>query len=426
MRTLERGIPRDQPVEAPDAPQTASGGRAPRLRVLLLTNSVAIGGMEKHVEMIARDLDRTQAEVFAVCPEWAPIAPWVETLAQAADHSARLAPDRRYGLPRGLRDTLRLWRQVRAWRIQVMHMHLTTYGGGSLALLAARLAGVRTIILTEHLAPQEPLGWLHRARHTLLTHMLNALVCVSITNREARERHLTTPPAKTVVVNNGIDVAPFAPTTPAECAALRARLGIPEGAPVVGSVVRLEDEKGLNYLLDAMPRVLTQIPGAYLLFVGDGSLRAPLEEQASRLGIRERVLFAGFQADPRPYLSLMNAFVLPVPFGSASIGLLEAMAMRRAVIITFGGKGEAVVHGETGLRLPPRDPQALADGIIQALADPAYERRLGENARQRIEETFSSASVAHELLALYQQTQARRESPHVRWKSAWNRMLSAR
>ena len=150
-----------------------------------------------------------------------------------------------------------------------------------------------------------------------------------------------------------------------------------------------------------MPHVLAAAPGTHLLMVGDGPLRGALEQQAAALGLRDRVVFAGFQSDPRPYLSLMNAFVLPVPVGSASIGLLEAMAMRRAVIMTFGGKGEAVVDGKSGLCPPPRDPKALAEAILQVLLDPDFERQLGETARRRIEAAFSAQGVAAQLLALY-------------------------
>lgn len=386
-----------QGAEAQSRP--ASKGR---LRVALFTNSVAIGGMEKHVEMIARDLDRSTAEVSTICPNWDAIEPWAETFAAASDHHARITPDRRYGVVNLARETWRLYRQLRQWRIETLHMHLTTYRGGSWTLAAARLAGVRGVLCTEHLPPEAPLPFLQRSIRNLVTSQFDHIVCVSETNRAARERYLKTPPAKTVVVNNGIDVAPFEPTPAEECTQLRASLGIPQDAKIVGTVVRLVEEKGLNYLVSAMSQVLASAPETYLLIVGDGPLHEELEKQATQLGIRDRVVFAGFQDDPRPYLSLINAFVLPVPFGSASIGLLEAMAMRRAVIITFGGKGEAVEHEVTGLRLPPRDPAILAEGILHVINDSAYERLLGENARRRIEEQFSSQGVAKQLLDLYQ------------------------
>lgn len=389
------------PVEDRAKLEIASATEGRRIRVAIFTNSVAIGGMEKHTELIVRDLDRSEVEVYAICPRWEPIESWAQRFCGLADQAARIAPDRRNGVAMMLRDTYRLWRQLRLWRIDVLHMHQTTYTGGAAATIAARLAGVKVLVRTEHLAPEHPLPRLQRFKADLITRHLNRIVTVSLKNRQSREAHLYTPSTKTTVVNNGIDVAPYVISSLSEQQRLRDHLGIPADVPIVGVVVRFEDEKGLNYLLDAMPDVLKQVPTARLLMVGDGSLRDELEQQASKLGVRDSVVFAGFASDPRPYLSLMNVFVLPVPFGSASIGLLEAMAMWRAVVITFGGDGEPVVDGVTGLYALPRDPCALATAILRILDDTHLERRLGNQARLRVENDFSSKSVARQLMALY-------------------------
>ena len=401
--------------ESPGMSPVDTGWHVP-IRVLLMTNSVAIGGMEKHVEMLARDLQRDAADVYAICPQWEEIAPWAATLTHCVGgpgHFAQINPDRRYGWLTLAKETLRLWRQLRRWRIQVMHLHLTTYEGGIWALLAARLAGVRAIFCTEHLAPEHALPRMRKLRRDFITGSFNGIVCVSLKNRLAREQHLYTPLNKTTVVNNGVDLSNFTPTPASEIASLRKQLGIPPNARVVGTAVRFVEEKGLPYLLDAMPRVIAAAPDAYLLLVGDGPLRGELEQQATTLGYRDRVIFAGFQPDPRPYLSLMNAFVLPVPFGSASIGLLEAMAMHRAVIITFGGEGEAVIDGETGLCPPPRNPEALAEAILRVILHPDFEHQLGISARQRIEQSYSSRSVATQLLALYQTALGNPSPAHI-------------
>jgi glycosyltransferase involved in cell wall biosynthesis len=230
--------------------------------------------------------------------------------------------------------------------------------------------------------------------------LLDHLVCVSEKNCQDRARYLYTPPDHTSIVVNGVAPEEFVPADPVTLRDLRKKLMLPEKARVIGSVVRFVSEKGLNYLLDTMPAVLAQHPDTYLLLVGDGPLKGELEAQATRLGIRERVIFAGFHSDPRPYLSLFEVFVLPVPFGSMSIGLLEAMAMRRPVIITFGDK-ESVIHEETGLLAPPRDPEALARAIVRLLANPEVAHMYGEAARKRVEERFSAASVAHTLSTIY-------------------------
>ncbi len=291
-----------------------------------------------------------------------------------------------------------------------MHLHLASYEGGMYAALIARLAGVRALVCTEHLAPQQPLARRIRIHRYLFSRCVDRLVCVSQKNRRLREQYLFTPRTKTTVINNGVDLSEFAPVPEADSLRLRDELHIPADAPIVGTAVRFVEEKGLTFLLDAMPAVLAAAPSTYLLMVGDGPQRKQLEDQIDALGIRDRVIITGFQPDPRPYVAVMNAFVLPWPWGSASIGLLEAMAMRRAVVVTFGGEGEPVIDNETGLRAAPRDPADLAAAILKIILAPEFEHELGERARQRIEREFSSQSVAHQMMDVYTRELARSHS----------------
>ncbi len=372
-----------------------------RLRVLLFTNSVALGGMEEHVELIARHLDRRRFEVFAVCPEWQATRPFSRALAETAEHFALITPDRRHGVPRLASETAKLARQMRKWRIDVMHMHSTTYRGQYYALLAARLAGVKRIFVTEHLAPEARLPEGERLLRNTFSQLVTGIVCVSKKNYEARAKYLHTPRSRTIVVNNGVDLDDFPPIPEGTLEELRASIGITRDSEVVGTAVRFEPEKGLEYLIDAMPAILSARPRAVFLMVGDGSLRKALEAHVARLGLSGAVRFVGFQSDPRPYLALMDAFVLPVPVGSMSIGLLEAMAMERAAVITFGGEGEAIIHGESGFAAEPRNPASIAKYVIQILENPELKARLGGAARRRVEEEFSAQRVARSLGELY-------------------------
>ncbi|KPV53054.1 hypothetical protein SE17_11880 [Kouleothrix aurantiaca] len=370
-------------------------------RVALFTNSISVGGMEEHVELLARHLDRSQFEVFSICPEWEATEAFYSSLAQESDYIAKATPDRRHGFIRVPKECLRLYHYLRTWRIDVLHMHSTTFRGQMYALMMARLAGVKRIYVTEHLAPDERLPLPERTLRSLVTHLVDGVVCVSQKNYEARAAHLYTPKHRTTVVNNGVDLDDFPSIPESTLAKLRTQLNLPADALIIGTVVRFEPEKGLRYLFDAMPAILAACPNAYLLMVGDGSLRDELAAQAQRLGFADRVQFTGFQSDPRPYLGLLDVFVLPVPVGSMSIGLLEAMAMRRAVIITFGGEGEAVVHGESGFCAEPRDPESIARYTIQLLQDPTLRTQFGEQAYQRVANTFSAQQVAKTLGALY-------------------------
>ncbi len=385
-------------VPASAAPSTQA---AERLRVLLFVNSVAIGGMEEHVELLARLLDRERFEVFAVAPHWDAIAEFNHSIRDAADHASVVTPDRRHGIRRQTRELWRLYRLIRTWRIQVMHMHSTTYRGQSVAMLAAHLAGVRTVYVTEHLAPDARLPLLERLSRTVFSAVATGIVCVSEKNYRARLNYIYTPADRTIIVPNGVDVRDFPPTPPETLTALRRELLIPADAKIVGTAIRFEPGKGMEYLVNAFPAILKACPQSYLLLVGDGLLRPDLERLTDELGIRDRVRFAGFQSNPRPYLGLMDAFVLPVPVGSMSIGLLEAMAMERAVVITFGGKGEAVVHGESGFCAEPRNPDSIAEYVVKIISDEQVQRAFGAAARERVEAHFSAQQVARVLGALY-------------------------
>lgn len=374
---------------------------ATKLRVLLFSNSIAVGGMEEHIELLARHLDREHFEVFAICPNWQPTETFSQSLLGISDHLALITPDRRYGYLSQIKETWRFMQYLRKWKIQVIHMHSTTYRGQYTALLVARLGGIKQVYVTEHLAPSGNVPFFERLSRNLFSSMINGIVCVSEKNYLARANHMYTPHDRTVVVANGVDVYDFTPTPTERLSALKQQYGIASDAQIVGTVVRFEPEKGLNDLVDAFAIIRAKYPHAHLLMVGDGSLRGDLEQQAKTLGMSDYVHFTGFQSDPRPYLDLMDAFVLPVPVGSMSIGLLEAMAMRRAVVITFGGEGEAVVHGESGFCAEPRNASSIAHYVTSILQDSTLQHAFGQAARRRVEEHFSAQRVAEILGNVY-------------------------
>ncbi len=402
---------REETLEAESSPPFVHAAEhvsdATRLRVALFTNSVAVGGMEEHVELLSRHLNREHFEVFTICPSWPATNAFTASLAEVSDHAAVITPDRRHGVLGQIGETWRLFRQLRAWRIDVMHMHATAYHGQYTALFAARLAGVKHIFVTEHLAPDTTLPVGSQFFRNTFSRLIDGIVCVSQKNLESRQRFIYTPPDRTIVVNNGVDLDDFEPIADATLADLRERYNIPLDAKVVGTAVRFEPEKGLSFLLDALPAIKAACPQAILLMVGDGKLRGELEAHVARLGLADCVRFVGFQSDPRPYLGLMDVFVLPVPVGSMSIGLLEAMAMKRAVVITFGGKGEAVEHGTSGWCAEPRNPAAIAEAVVHILQNRDVQSAFGEAARQRIEQHFSAQQVTRTLEVLYAQAGTR-------------------
>jgi glycosyltransferase involved in cell wall biosynthesis len=387
-------------VNGPVVSRPAFGSQPRRTRLLLYTQNQpmggVMGGMERHMELIARHIDHSRFDVFCVCPDFPTMKPLLEAIGPHCTDAVALTFNFRH-LP-GLPAFVSL---LRRWRIDVVHIHNGYYLGQLSAMLAARLAGVRKIYMTEHIAPDKPEPWPIVADRWLMTSWLDGMICVSQKNLEARSKFLYTPRDRTFVVDNGVDTDDFVPIAEPELAKLREKHDLPADAQIVGVVVRLESDKGVRYLIDAFPQILASCPRAYLLIVGDGTLRAELEAQVASLGVRDRVRFVGFQADPRPYLGLMDVFVLPVPVGSMSIALLEAMAMRCAVVMTFGGPGEAVIHDETGLCAEPKNPRSIAENVTRILLDPDVQRRLANAARRHVEERFSSRVTARKLEEIY-------------------------
>lgn len=276
----------------------------------------------------------------------------------------------------------RLYRLLRRERPCILHtwmFHVTIPGR-----LLGRLAGVPVIISAERTMGQES-----EARYWLnwLTAPLgDRVICVSERVADFSAEHIGLSPARLVVIPNGIELLP----QPAvDKAAVWAELGRPRPEMVIGTVGRLEPVKGFPYLLEALAQLAPAYPAVHLLIVGDGPERTALEAQAHRLGLGERVIFAGHRTDVPLLMGGMDLFVLPSIWEGMPNVVLEAMAAGLPVVATaVGGTPEIVVEGETGLLVPPRDPAALAEAMERLLADPALRLQMGRAGRDRVQQYF--------------------------------------
>jgi len=168
--------------------------------------------------------------------------------------------------------------------------------------------------------------------------------------------------------------------------------GLPPGAPLVGAVGRLHPIKGHRYLVQAWPAVLSRFPDARLLLVGPSSeeQRSVIERAARDAGCRESIHLLGLREDVPQLLSAMDVVALPSLAEGFSNVVLEAGAAGRAVVATdVGGNGEAIVPGETGLIVPPADPESMARAIVELLENPDRRRAMGEAARKRVNSLFT-------------------------------------
>jgi glycosyltransferase involved in cell wall biosynthesis len=297
------------------------------------------------------------------------------------------------------RVLFRLWRLARKERPDVVHASL--FWANVAARVVGRLLKIRVVISSYHdvLAGKR---WLPRMVDRLTMRWTHVVTCCSEAVRQDVLRQIGGSPGKHLTIYNGVDLGRF----DASLGLTKTELGLREGVPVIGTVSRLvEPEKGLRILLQAVARLRRQLssPGCQLLIVGEGPALQQLRGLSAELGIAPWVVFAGVRRDIPGLLPLMDLFVLPSLYEGFGIAILEAMAAGRPVLATaVGGIPEVVVHGETGLLVPPGDPVALADALRELLAHPERAQALGLRGRERAREKFRIESIVKQHECLYE------------------------
>ncbi len=384
--------------------------RRPR-RVMLVTQSTAMGGMEMHVQYLCAELLRRRVSVSAILPRGQAFDALALRCHALGASVLRLDTDGRNGRRAQVGDWMRYLRWARLQRPDVVHLHTGGATGGMAVAAASRWLLRATVVRTEHDVPED-----HPCRRLQLSSRLadagcDVVVAVSRRNAELRRTRLRAP-RQFASVLNGVPVPP-----PCESSGgrwmTRESLGIGRAEVVVGTVVRLAEGKGLDDLIRAFSLVQSE-NSLRLLLVGEGPLRPSLELLVESLGIAGRVIFAGQQADPDPFFRAMDVFVLAVPTGSMSIALLEAMARSLPAVITFAGPEEAVLDGQTGRTSPPCDPAALAAVLADLVNDSSERTRLGRAGYEHVRSRLSAARVAEDLLAIYTTARSGRIPQHLR------------
>ena len=275
-------------------------------------------------------------------------------------------------------------------KADVVHTH-GHFSVNVLARIAGRLAGAR-VISHMHIENAFRARGGRRAQITIdnaTARLCFAVVAVSEATRAALLRQ-GYPADRTVTVHNGIE--PAASTRPVRLA----------DGPTVLEVARLAEVKGQHVLLAALTRL-----DASLVLVGSdleqgGVYERVLREEAVGLNVADRVVFAGYRADVPALLAGCEVFCLPSSSEGLPIVVLEAMAQGRPVVATaVGGTPELVVHGETGLLVPPGDVDALAGALSELLLNPERAQRMGRAGRERVEQHFRAETSTARVLALY-------------------------
>jgi len=215
------------------------------------------------------------------------------------------------------------------------------------------------------------------------------------------------PPERVEVVYGSFDPARFDPAVRGD--AMRARWGVPPGAPLVGMLASLATpKKGHGDLLAAAALLHARFPELRVVFAGDGD-PGPLRRRAAEVGLGDRALFVGFVREVPEALAAFDVLVCASLRGEGLTGAVrEALAMARPVVSTTGaGNAEIVIPGKTGLLVPPGDPPRLAEAIATLLADPAQARAMAEEGRRHVLAHCTDAVRADHVERIYRELLAR-------------------
>ncbi|HMI60480.1 MAG TPA: glycosyltransferase, partial [Puia sp.] len=285
-------------------------------------------------------------------------------------------------------------------RIDLVHAHGTR--ACSNVLGPARSLKI-PVIYTVHgwsFHPDQP--FLTRTLRTMgeryLTSRAAVNISVSSSNRQTGVDRLGKFDAR--VINNGIDRDKFDPAR--IFPDVRKELGIPRDAVLVLFIARFTSHKQPLSLIEAFRRAMPDLPNMYLLLVGEGDQKAEAVRIVGESGLQDKIRFQPFRQDVPDILAAADIFVLPSLWEGLPIGLLEAMAMGKAVIATdVDGTKEVVQNDQNGLLVKAGDVPALAKSLLFMGGNESRRKEFGRKARETVRLKFDAAAMTREIEEVY-------------------------
>jgi glycosyltransferase involved in cell wall biosynthesis len=363
---------------------------------ILLVFEPPYGGVAEHVVHLAARLGSYGHEVEVAGPAQAEN---YERLAESGTPIHRFPLARGFAHPSSdLRALRRLAALLDAKQVELVHCHGAK--AGVIGRMAARLRRVPAVY-SPHCF--RFIGEISPARRLIATALERALagstaatICVCADERSQALARRIASPERLHIVYNGSE--------PCQQVGIDEKLLSLRGDGMLAGVVTvLREQKRVDLFIDAAPRVLARVPEAKLVIVGNGPLRAELEARAAALGLSDerRFAFVGFRRPAARYLRALDVYVLPSAWEALPIGILEALACGVPQVTTdVGGTAEAVTE-HTGILVPPRDAESLADAIVELLSDAARRSRLGKASRARHRRHFGLDRMVAETAAVY-------------------------
>ncbi|MDA8210272.1 MAG: glycosyltransferase [Clostridia bacterium] len=366
-----------------------------RIKVLHVIGGGELGGAEMHILNLLTHMDRERFEVRLCClfPE-----PFVQVA--RANGIATDAVVMRHKLNIGIVDNL--MEIIRGHQIDIVHTHGVR--ANLVGRLAAKLAGIKHIVTTVHsVLEQDYPSFFARQVNRLMERITINSVERFVTVSDLLKQDLVghgIPAVKITTIYNGVNLAAFRQER--VTGDVRKDLGIAPDVPVLGMIARFHPVKGHRFFLEAAKTISRVRPDCRFLLVGSGQYRSEVEAMVKQLGLREQVIFTGYREDIVDVLHSLDILVISSLSEGFGLTAIEAMAMKAPVVATrVGGLPEIIKDGNNGILVPPADGQAIAQAVLDLLADPEDSRAMAARAFEHVRENFSVEIMAKNTEQLY-------------------------
>jgi len=370
-----------------------------KIRVLEMIDQPFLGGGQINLLSLARNLDREKFEVLVCSRDGGPLVDEVKK--NDIQH---------FPVPFSKRIGRKIIPQINTIlsnkKIDILHTH----GGiaGFYGRWAARKCRTPVTVHTLH-----GIHYLHY-RNFFLKHFLilleryfskstDAVIFVSEADKEKGRKFKLAPEEKMYTIKNGIDLSAFKEEGVLNNEAdKRKQVGLESFQPIVGTVARLHRQKGIPYLLKAVKTISQEFPRTKILIIGGGPLSQKLQRMARQLRVKEYIWFMGERKDAQYLLSLFDVFVLPSLWEGLPYVLMEASVLGKPVVATdVDGNREIIEDGKTGILVPARNPEKMAEAVIRLLREKGFASKLGETAKESIPPKFNCSRMVEETQNLY-------------------------
>lgn len=365
----------------------------------VITNAESFGGAQRNTLLTLKGLARDGYDAELVC------GPGTRLVGEA----------RRIGIPvhvvrdlvrhvdplKDCRAFLTLNRLFRSRKYHIVHTHSTK--AGFLGRVAACSARVPIVIHTIHGIPFEMNGDLKSKLYVTLERLMgyatHRLVCVGRAFcQEVAEWGI--PEEKLITIYSGIDFSSYVPKRPR--LEVKSELGIEKAWPIVGCIGRLSEQKAQYHLIDSAALLKDKYPKIKVLIIGEGELRPILERKIQELGLSCHVSLLGRRDDIADLLNILDIYAMSSRWEGVGRALTEAMYCGLPIAATaVNGVKELIIHEETGLLVPPRDPKALAAAINRLASDNELAMRLSSNAHRKARDVMNGEQMIKAIEELY-------------------------